>query len=104
MGPSSAQRRLIDRVEADREEIVGFLRGFLRARSPNPPGDTRDACMYVTDYLDSRGVEYEVVGPDAEKPNIVSNFKADRPGRRLVLNGHMDVFPVGSGEGWSRDP
>jgi succinyl-diaminopimelate desuccinylase len=99
-----AKRRLIDRVEEDRDEIVGFVRGFLRARSPNPPGDTREAARYVTDYLDSKGIMYDVVGPDPEKPNIVSGFKTRRRGRRLILNGHIDVFPVGSGEGWSRDP
>jgi len=104
MVPSPAQKRLIDRVEADREEIIGFLRGFLRARSPNPPGDTRDAARHVMEYLDSKGIAYEVVGPDPEKPNVVSSFKTQRRGRRLILNGHMDVFPVGSGEGWSRDP
>jgi succinyl-diaminopimelate desuccinylase len=104
MKPSQAQKRLIDRVEADRDEIVGFLRGFLRAGSPNPPGDTREAARYVTDYLGSRGVEYKVVGPDLEKPNIVTSLKAPSRGRRLILNGHIDVFPVGSGEGWSRDP
>ncbi|HEX9915312.1 MAG TPA: ArgE/DapE family deacylase [Candidatus Bathyarchaeia archaeon] len=104
MEPNPAQKRLIDRVDADKEEIVGFLRGFLRARSPNPPGDTREAARHVTDYLDSKGIAYDVVGPDPEKPNVVSGFKTRRRGRRLVLNGHMDVFPVGSGEGWSRDP
>ena len=104
MEPSLTQKRLIDRVDADKEEIVGFLRGFLRARSPNPPGDTREAARHVTDYLDSKGIAYDVVGPDPEKPNVVSGFKTRRRGRRLVLNGHMDVFPVGSGEGWSRDP
>ncbi|KNB10000.1 hypothetical protein FOXG_10395 [Fusarium oxysporum f. sp. lycopersici 4287] len=26
------------------------------------------------------------------------------PGPRVVLNGHVDVFPVGDGSGWSRDP
>jgi succinyl-diaminopimelate desuccinylase len=105
MVPSPAQKkRLIDRVEHDRDEIIGFLRGFLRARSPNPPGDTREAAKYVTDHLDSKGIEYDVVGPDPEKPNIVSSLKVPRRGRRLILNGHMDVFPVGSGEGWSHDP
>lgn len=104
MEPNPAQKRLIDRVDADREELVGFLRGFLRARSPNPPGDTGEAARYVTDYLDSKGVVYDVVGPDSEKPNVVSGFKTPRRGRRLILNGHMDVFPVGSGEGWSHDP
>ncbi|KAI7771541.1 hypothetical protein LZL87_011744 [Fusarium oxysporum] len=30
--------------------------------------------------------------------------KRKRPGPRVVLNGHVDVFPVGDGSGWSRDP
>ncbi len=100
----SAKQRLMDRVEADREEIIGFLRGLIRARSPNPPGDTREAVAYVTKYLDGRGVHYEVVGPDPEKPNIVSSLQCPTKGRALVLNGHVDVFPVGDGAGWSRDP
>ena len=36
-------------------------------------------------------------------PNIVARFDAPRPGRHLVLNGHMDVFPVADHE-WSRSP
>jgi len=71
---SSAKRMLIDRVEADRDMLVGFLRGFLRARSPNPPGDTREATRYITDFLEEKGVTFDVVGPDPEKPNVVSSF------------------------------
>jgi succinyl-diaminopimelate desuccinylase len=38
-------------------------------------------------------------------PNIVGSFDCARPGRHLVLNGHIDVFPVADdGAGWSRDP
>jgi len=104
MEPSQAKQRLIERVEADRDEIIGFLRGFLRAPSPNPPGDTREAARYITDYLDSKGIKYQVVGPDPEKPNIVSSIKAHRDGKHLILNGHIDVFPVGNPDGWSHDP
>ena len=101
MEPSAAKQMLLDRVEADREMLVAFLRGFLRARSPNPPGDTREATRYITDYLDGKRITYDVVGPDPEKPNIVSSFKSQVEGKRLILNGHIDVFPVGTGEGWS---
>lgn len=101
---SSAKRMLIDRVEADRDMLVGFLRGFLRARSPNPPGDTREATRYITDFLEKKGVTFDVVGPDPEKPNVVSSFDSPVDGKRLVLNGHIDVFPVGNEEGWSHDP
>jgi succinyl-diaminopimelate desuccinylase len=37
-------------------------------------------------------------------PNIVATFEAGKPGRHLALNGHIDVFPVGDGAGWTRDP
>ena len=104
MEPSAAKQMLLDRVEGDREMLVAFLRGFLRARSPNPPGDTREATRYITDYLDGKRITYDVVGPDPEKTNIVSTFKSQVEGKRLILNGHIDVFPVGTGEGWSQDP
>ncbi len=104
MESSPAKQRLIERVEADREEIMDFLRGFLKTPSPNPPGDTREAARYITDYLDKKGIEYRVVGPDPQKPNIVSSIKAPRDGKHLILNGHIDVFPVGNPEGWSHDP
>jgi succinyl-diaminopimelate desuccinylase len=38
-------------------------------------------------------------------PNIVASFDAPEPGRHLVLNGHLDVFPVPEDRaGWSCDP
>ena len=104
MEPSAEKQMLLDRVEADKDQLISFLRGFLRAKSPNPPGDTREATQFITDYLDGKGISYKVVGPDPEKPNVVSTFKAPVEGKNLILNGHIDVFPVGSGEGWSQEP
>jgi succinyl-diaminopimelate desuccinylase len=104
MEPRGAKQMLLDRVEDDKEMLVAFLRGFLRAKSPNPPGDTREATRYITDYLDGKRITFDVVGPDPEKPNIVSSFKSPVEGRKLILNGHIDVFPVGTGEGWSQEP
>jgi hypothetical protein len=38
-------------------------------------------------------------------PNIVGAFDCANAGRHLVLNGHIDVFPVADdGAGWSKDP
>lgn len=104
MEPSEEKQMLLDRVEADKDQLISFLRGFLKAKSPNPPGDTREATRYITNYLDEKGVKYQVVGPDSEKPNVVSTFKSPKEGKKLILNGHIDVFPVGSGEGWSQEP
>jgi len=96
--------KLLDRIEADRELLIGFLRDFIRCASPNPPGDTREAAAHVRKLLDGRGVRYRVIAPNETMPNLVASFDAGKPGRHLALNGHIDVFPVGDGAGWTRDP
>ena len=95
---------LMAEIERDRASHIAFLQAFIREPSPNPPGNTRRAAAVVTRYLASRGIEASIVAPREDLPNVVSEFEGGRSGRRLVMNGHIDVFPVGDGSGWSRDP
>jgi succinyl-diaminopimelate desuccinylase len=94
---------LLEEIDRDRETLIDFLSRFIQARSPNPPGDTRAAAALVTQFLDANGHAYRVIDPEPTMPNVVASFDAGAPGRHLVLNGHMDVFPVGE-QNWSRDP
>jgi len=98
------REKLLDWIEQDREEIIAFLQDFLRAPSPNPPGDTRDAAAVVTRFLDANGLPWRTVAPVPEWPNIVGSFEGAGAGRHLVLNGHMDVFPVDESEPWTHGP
>jgi succinyl-diaminopimelate desuccinylase len=99
------RQALLDRVERDRDRIVRFLQDFIRARSPNPPGDTREAAAHIRGFLDGERLAYRVIAAQETMPNIVASFEGGAgPGRHLVLNGHMDVFPVGDGRGWTKDP
>jgi succinyl-diaminopimelate desuccinylase len=91
-------------IERESGRILEFYRGFIRARSPNPPGDTRDAAAFIGRFLESEKVPFRVVAPMNEMPNIVASFEGGTPGRHLVLNGHIDVFPVGEATGWNVDP
>lgn len=100
----SRKAKLLDRIESDRDILIEFLRGFIRCPSPNPPGDTREAAAHIRKLLDRHGIEYRVIAPQETMPNIVATFAAGKPGRHLALNGHIDVFPVGDGTGWSQDP
>jgi succinyl-diaminopimelate desuccinylase len=84
--------------------LVDFFSGFVKAKSPNPPGDTREAVEYLRKFLDGKGLAHRIVAPQETMPNIVASFSGPRPGRHLVLNGHIDVFPAGDGAGWKRDP
>ena len=98
------KKQLLQWVEEDHDKLISFLRGFIRAKSPNPPGDTREAAAYVSRFLDNAGLPHKFVAPHEEMPNILASYNCGSPGRRLVLNGHMDVFPVGDGEGWTHNP
>ena len=102
---SSEREQLIDWIEKDREALVEFLRDFVRQKGPNPPGDTRSTADYVKARLDREGCSYRIIDPNPEMPNIVGSFAGGKPGKHLVLNGHIDVFPVADdGLGWSKDP
>src|SRR6266851_4701026 len=39
-----------------------------------------------------------------ERLSAAARRAAQRPGRDLALNGHLDVFPVSDGAGWTHDP
>ncbi|WP_426955793.1 M20/M25/M40 family metallo-hydrolase [Muricoccus radiodurans] len=104
----AVRRQLRDWIDADQDRIVGFLSGFLRAKSPNPPGDTREACAFATALLAQEGLSHRIVAAREDLPNIVASVEGTRPGRHLVLNGHMDVFPAiedlpGERSQWSGD-
>jgi len=101
---SDDRQALLQWVEEERERIVAFFRGFIRCRSPNPPGDTTAAAGFIGDFLRREGLDFRVIAPQATMPNLVAAFDGGRPGKHLVLNGHIDVFPVGDSIGWTRDP
>jgi succinyl-diaminopimelate desuccinylase len=102
---STDRQQLLDWIEQDRDKLVAFLRDFVRQKGPNPPGDTRTTAAFVTKHLESAGLAYRIIAPHPEMPNIVATFEAAKPGKHLVLNGHIDVFPVADdGLGWTKDP
>jgi succinyl-diaminopimelate desuccinylase len=102
------REELLGRIDGDREKLVRFLSGFLKTRTPNPPGDTREAYDYVRALLEAEGIAYETIAEEPTLPNILASLEGTAPGegphRHLALNGHMDVFPVPEGEVWDHGP
>lgn len=104
---------LLDAITADTASHITFLQSFIRAPAPNPPGDTRQAAAVIATYLSARGINHEVIAAKETLDNVVSDFNCgassegrleDKMGPRLIMNGHIDVFPAGDGAGWDRDP
>ncbi len=91
---------------------IHLLQSLVQTPSPSPPGDTTAATRIITDYLRSQNIPYELISPDSSKPNIVSEFNVtaspshgNRASPRIILNGHIDTFPVDPNTpGWTRDP
>jgi succinyl-diaminopimelate desuccinylase len=98
------RKQLADWIDQERERIVDFFRGFVRCKSPNPPGDTTEAAGFIGDFLKREGLDFRFIAPQPQMPNVVAAFDAAKPGKHLVLNGHIDVFPVGDGKDWTQDP
>ncbi|HXJ78568.1 MAG TPA: M20/M25/M40 family metallo-hydrolase [Candidatus Methylomirabilis sp.] len=101
---SDTRRALIQRIEADRDRLVRFLQDFTRIDTSNPPGDTREGAAFIGRFLDAARLPYRRIAPQETMPNIVASTRFGRPGRHLVLNGHIDVFPSGERGRWTRDP
>ncbi len=99
------RKKLLNWIDEDREEIISLFQALVRERSPNPPGDTRSACDLLKRYLDGKGLDCRIEAPNPIMPNLVASLEGNQPGRHLVLNGHLDVFPVDEeGPKWSHDP
>lgn len=98
------RQQLADQLIADRERIIELVQQMIRIPSENPPGDTTELCGFIVDYLGRHGVDYETVAPEPSMPNIIAHIDGNGPGKHLVLNGHLDVFPAGDGAAWTDDP
>jgi succinyl-diaminopimelate desuccinylase len=98
------RQTLLSWIDRDRDLLVKFLSDFVARPSPNPPGDTKVAAAFLRDSIEALGapIGYRTVKPDW--PNVVGSFDCAAMGKHLVLNGHIDVFPVGPVDTWSRDP
>lgn len=100
----TTREHLEGRLSDDRDEMIQLCQDLVRIPSETPPGDTRAVVRCVADYLDRRGVPYEVVTYEPTMPNLVASFAAPEGGRHLVLNAHLDVFPAGDPGLWTDPP
>ncbi len=101
---SDVKTEILDWIERDRDRLIDFLSRFIQARSPNPPGDTRKAGEHVRAFLEAEGLAHRMISPHPEMPNFIASFAGKMPGHHLVLNGHIDVFPVGENDAWAHGP
>lgn len=98
-----ARDEILKRIDEQQDEWLRLLGEIVSRPSENPPGDTRDVAAYVVETLERRGHTPEVIAPQPMLANVVA-VTDHGAGRSVILNGHLDTFPVGDRTGWERDP
>ncbi len=109
---------VMDRLAQQQDDLVEIIRALVAF--PSMYGQEREAQQYFANRLAELGGEVDLWEPDAgilkehpaytssredfsNSPVQVTRFKGAGGGRSLLLCGHMDVVPPGSGK-WSMDP
>jgi acetylornithine deacetylase/succinyl-diaminopimelate desuccinylase-like protein len=86
-----------------RDETAALLRELIRIDTSNPPGNETPAALLLRDYLESAGVECEIVARDAARANLIARIPGTGGGLSLALLGHTDVVPA-EPAGWRHPP
>jgi acetylornithine deacetylase/succinyl-diaminopimelate desuccinylase family protein len=86
----------------DDRETIALLQRLLRVNTENPPGNEGPAARLLADHLRPLGFETEYHEPAPERGSLVARLRGAGGGRTLVMNGHLDIGPIGGG--WTRDP
>ncbi len=115
-------RKILETVEARRGEIVLFLQELIRI--PSLPGEEGRAQAFIVTKLKEMGMEVDAWEPSLDqlrrdpwfmnyplleqagyrnRPVVVGTAKGSGNGKSLMLQGHMDVVPVGE-RPWKYSP
>jgi len=101
----SPRARFEAELRADLDSAVALCAELVRIPSENPPGDTAAIARLIESALAARP-EIVVRRVVAKEPavNLLARLSGARPGRRLVINGHLDTFPAGDAAKWTVPP
>ncbi len=88
----------------DEGHVVDILDSLVRAKSTNPGVGEAEVASTVVECLRPTGCDITQVESLPRRHSIAAVIRGARPGRRLVLNGHMDTVVAGDEALWDSDP
>jgi acetylornithine deacetylase/succinyl-diaminopimelate desuccinylase-like protein len=93
----------VNRFDNAREETVPLLQRLIRFDTVNPPGNEREAQEFLCGHLEDAGLECEIVGATAERPNLIAHLRGSADGPTLAYLCHVDTVLAHPDE-WTVDP
>jgi succinyl-diaminopimelate desuccinylase len=103
---SAPRRAFLAAAATRRDQVVANARALIAAPSPNPPLATGAVAAVAADLLRRQVPDVELSLHEAGQGvvNLIARVKGSGPGRRLVMNGHLDTYPVNEALPWTVDP
>ncbi|MBN1883727.1 MAG: M20 family metallopeptidase [Deltaproteobacteria bacterium] len=86
----------------DPDTVIDFLRSILVINTENPPGNEEPVARVIAGRLMPLGFEVEFFEPEPKRTSLLAVLRGEGGGRSLLMNGHIDIGPIG--EGWTKDP
>lgn len=99
------KNQLVDSVVKNKDKLIDICSRLVQIPSESPESDTRalvDEIKIILERID--GVEVTCHTEEEPIVNLVARLKGSSPGKRLILNGHLDTYPVGDESQWTENP
>ncbi|TFG14898.1 MAG: M20 family peptidase [Promethearchaeota archaeon] len=90
------EKKIVDKIEEMREEIIGFHQEIVQIPSENPPAKYKDVSAFVENKFKEIGLN-----TISKRKNIIGTLQ-NSEGRSLIIYGHMDTVPIY--DGWTKKP
>lgn len=101
---SELAAEILTRVAAEGDAVGDLAAALVAIPSENPPGDVTDVMTFAEQHLRTAGLTVEKLEPAPGRVNLVAAIDSGRLGPHVVLNAHLDTFPVGDLTAWTRPP
>lgn len=90
---------------AEPEDLAALTARLVAIDSQTPPSDTAAMVEAVLDRVSAiEGLMIERWPGEAPVDNVVIRLRGARPGKRVILSGHLDTYPIGETRTWTMPP
>ena len=98
----SYDQRVMDYLDAHRDEIISFMQRLIQTRSVT--GDESEIGRLLAEECSKDGLEAEIVEPAENRTSVVARYKGTMGEPRVMVYSHIDTVPPGDPDQWKHPP
>jgi acetylornithine deacetylase/succinyl-diaminopimelate desuccinylase-like protein len=94
--------RILNHVEENREEIIGFMKKLLQTESLT--GDESEIAYLMKREMEKDGLEVDLIEPEKNRISTVGIYRGSIGEPRMMMYSHYDTVPPGDLSAWDLPP